>query len=120
MNKVYVVQPVMKRNSKGILEPKFNFSAACDFGQLEILLSQNCKPFDPDSVLPELRIKLRNYGSTDWILCVGSPILIGWACAVAANVNYGELGILQWNGSTESYQPVRCNIIAPAGNVQPH
>lgn len=104
--RVFIVQRPVTRSRQGGLSPKFEFGSAALFGQIETLLSSSAQPFNPGRVIPELWEKLGDFCDDDYLLCAGSPILIGWSTAVAAVANEGRVKMLQWNGKEERYIPV--------------
>lgn len=113
--RVFVVQNTHKWDRvRQELVPKFDLSSARQYGDIVELLSQSANPFSPDAVIAELRYKLHDFSDADFILCLGSPILIGWATALAAMVNNGNVAMLQWSGQQENYSLVRaCVLPAP-------
>ena len=111
MSIVYIVQDQQRMSRHtGRLERKFDFSSAERFGRLVSLLSPTAKPFQPQSVIPDLREKLRGFSDEDFLLLVGSPVLIGFAVAVAADVNEGRVRLLQWSGERGEYTPISANL----------
>ena len=108
---VYVVQNTMRADSQtGELVPKFDLSPARRHGELRYLLSPSAGPWTPEAVLPELARKLDGYRPEDFLLLVGSPILIGWAVALAAQASGGVVQCLQWSGSSQGYRAVRADL----------
>lgn len=112
MSVVYVVQNQTRQNPKtGQLEPKFNLSSAEQFGRMEYLLSPTARPFSPEHAIGEMREKLRNYTSEDYLLLIGNPCLIGFAVAIAADFNDGFVKVLQWNGVERRYIPISADLV---------
>ena len=94
---VYIVQNQMRRapgNSE--LVPRYDFTAAERYGPLKFLLGPSAGPFNPDSIITELHEKLSEFSSEDFLVLVGNPCLIAWACSIAADYNEGDLQLLQW------------------------
>lgn len=111
MSKVYVIQKQLVYNKDaGALVSKFDFSLGEDFGELVFLLSSSAAPFDPDSILLELSEKLKDYSDEDFLLLVGNPCFIGWATAIAAQNNNGNVKLLQWSGRNKQYIPIDAKI----------
>lgn len=110
MAKVYVIQNThrLDRGSSTLI-PKYDLSSAERFGELVYLLTPNAKPHD-QSVIAELKEKLREFTDDDHLLLVGNPALIGFACAVAADWNEGRLSVLQWDGKNKSYVAVKADL----------
>lgn len=86
--------------------PKFDLNPAREFGRLIYLLSPSASPFNPDSYLPELQARLRDFNDSDALLCIGSPVLMVAAATVAAGRNQGRVRVLQWSGTDRAYRPV--------------
>src|SRR5580692_9708868 len=98
MSRVLVVQHTLHVDPRtGALVPKFDLSSAAEHGEVVHLLKPGAKPADP-SVLQELREKLESYDHhSDALLLIGSPALIGAACAIAARSSgSGRVTVLQW------------------------
>lgn len=103
MSKVYIIQNTHRLNRMtSVLEPKYDFESAKRFGELVFLLTPSAKPHDP-SVIEELIEKLNDYTDKDHLLLVGNPTLIGFACAIAADVAEGKISVLQWDGKAKEY-----------------
>ena len=86
--RVFIVQQQHRSEpNTGILLPKYDFSTAEQYGRLIVLLGPRCNAFNPQSVVPELRAKLADYGDADCLLLAGNPTLIGWAAAIAARAS---------------------------------
>ena len=102
--RVFVVQNQHHRNRQtGELEPKFDFSPAEEFGEINFLLGANASPFNLDPLIEDLKVRLGDYSRQDHLLLVGSPTLIGLAVAIAARQNNGDVFLLQWNGKSRKY-----------------
>lgn len=112
MATVYVVQNQHRLDERtGNLVPKYpSIRLAEEFGTLSFLLSPSASPFNPEPVIKELDEKLAGIGSDDYLLLVGNPILIGWACALACDYNDGRLNTLQWNSTHKRYIPVQADL----------
>jgi hypothetical protein len=103
-SRVFVVQNQHKWDrDRQKFVPKFDLSPAEEFGELVFLLSPTAAPFRPDPIIQELRTKLAVITPEDYILCVGNPLLIQWAGAIAADFLGGRLRSLQWSGKDQRY-----------------
>lgn len=107
MSTVYLVQDTKWVDKDGQLKSKFDFSAATQYGELVELLEPGASPFDLAPVIYRLQDRLRNFSRTDYLLLVGSPVLIGLAVAIAANYGDGDVAMLQWSGAKRQYIPAR-------------
>lgn len=111
MSRVFIVQQPLQRDRKtGELRKKFDTSPANMFGELIELLSPSAQPFTDPGIIEDLSTGLRDFADDDWLLCIGSPVLIGWATAIAAHHNGGRVQMLQWHGLDEEYIPVKANL----------
>lgn len=111
MSRVFIVQRTLRRDrATGKLVERFGIDKAAEFGELVDLLGPNAAPFHPDPILKELHEKLWSFGKDDYLLCIGSPVLIGWAFAIAADYNDGVVSCLQWSGTSERYIPIVADV----------
>lgn len=109
MSRVFVVQLTIKADQRtGQLKPKHDISSAEEYGELYHLLSPTASPHSHASVVAELSEKLSDYSDDDYLLLIGSPALIGFAVAIAADYNEGRVNLLQWSGRDGGrYVPIR-------------
>ena len=104
MSRVYIVQEQMRWDHQlATYVPRFDLSAASQYGKFTFLLSPTATPRNPESILRDLRQGLREFTERDYLLLVGNPCLIGWAAAIAANLTEGQLSFLQWDQREQSY-----------------
>lgn len=110
MPKVFVVQNQQRWDDEAqMLVPKYpTISKAEEYGEIEFLLSPSAAPFTPEPIIRELADKLSRYTEHDYLLLIGNPVLIGWACALAADYADGRLQVLQWGSGR--YIPVRADL----------
>lgn len=80
-----------------------NFFPAKRFGSVTVCLEGHINPQDYDLALAELRNKLSEARSGDYLLPIGSPMLIA-AAAVEMAKRAGNLRILQWDRFDKGYQ----------------
>jgi hypothetical protein len=108
MSKVFIVQDTKWVDPKdGQLKSKFDFTAATQFGELVHLLEPSASPFDLPPVMHRLHERLADFTTRDYLLLIGSPVLIGLAVAIAADKADGDVAMLQWSGSKRQYIPAR-------------
>jgi|SRR5687768_4930248 len=109
---VYLVQDTKTVDPKtGQLHSKFDFAAAEQFGEIVELLDPGDSPFKLEQAKQKLRKGLAMFTDEDYLLLVGSPVLIGLAVAVAADNNAGDVNMLQWSGAKRLYIPVKAQNI---------
>lgn len=107
MSKVFLIQDTKWVDPKdGQLKSKFDYTAASQYGELVELLWPGASPFDLEPVMPALVRGLFHYTPVDYLLLVGSPVLIGLAVALAADFGGGSVSMLQWSGAKRQYIPV--------------
>lgn len=107
-SRVFLVQNTRWVDPKdGRLKPKFDFTPATQFGRIVELLEPTASPFDLPPVVKRLHVGLSDYTTQDYLLLVGSPVLIGLAVAIAADVTDGHVAMLQWSGAQRCYFPAR-------------
>lgn len=111
MSRVFVIQNQHRydRVSNKLVE-KFDISPAEEFGEVVYLLGSNASPFSPAGVIEELHEGLDTFGDDDFLLLIGNPCLIGFAVAIAADVNEGRVNLLQWSGKERRYISVPADI----------
>jgi hypothetical protein len=80
-----------------------NFFPAKRFGEIHVCVEGHINPQDYDLALSELRSKMSDARSGDFLLPVGSPMLIA-AAAVEMARRTGCLRILQWDKFSKSYE----------------
>jgi hypothetical protein len=108
MPTVYVVQnQLMVDRASGELVSKFDLEPAREYGELRILLGSGAGPWRPEQVIAQLEEGLAEFGDDDYLLLIGNPCIIGWATAIAAQINDGRVAMLQWHGREKKYIPVR-------------
>lgn len=108
---VYIVQKQMRYDpAKRGLVPRFNLEPARQYGDLKFLLDSQATPLSPDTTVACLQERLREFSENDYLLLVGNPCLMGWACAMAAEKAGGVLQLLQWHSAEKRYIPVRAEL----------
>ena len=109
---VFLVQDskwVEPKTSK--LQSKFDYSAAEQYGELVELLHPSDSPFNLPVAISKLQKALAMFNDEDYLLLVGSPVLIGLAVAIAADLNDGNVNMLQWSGAKRNYVVVKAEDI---------
>ena len=115
---VYVVQDQRRYDKDtGKYVNKFNLTSAEEHGELKYLLTPTASPFHPETLMPELWDRLKDFSDADALLLIGNPILIGWATAIAADANNGHVTLLQWHGRDRKYIPVTAQVFDVDGQA---
>lgn len=98
---VFVVQEVPGRNILG----------ARIYGDLKVLLPPNVNiVLSPGPTVRRLREGLRGFDSSDYLLLMGDPAVIGLACAIASDINVGKYSVLKWDRIEKDYYPVTIDL----------
>lgn len=112
MAKVYVVQQHLKMDHDRVLRPKFNLEPAREFGELVFCLHEDALPQNGQSVLDQLRSTLSDIQEGDYILPIGSTILMCLTAVVAAEFT-PKLNFLYWSGRHGNYLAMGYDLDAP-------
>ena len=92
-------------------ETALNVAQATRFGRLIALLPRDRRVEQaPAPVLRELRRKLSTYSSADYLLLLGSPVIISMALYVAAEVNSGLVNVLVFDRRLNDYYPLSLDL----------
>lgn len=98
---VFVVQEVPGRNILG----------ARIYGDLKVLLPPNVNiVLSPGPTVRRLREGLKGFDSSDFLLLMGDPAVIGLACAIASDINVGKYSVLKWDRIEKDYYPVTIDL----------
>ncbi len=117
---VYAVQNQKRWDAEqGTHVPRFDLSAAQEFGTLRFMLSPTANPFSPGPIIKDLARSLQQFTLDDYLLLIGNPCLIGWATAMAAYTleDEGKLQLLQWNGRERKYVVVEADVLGPLADM---
>lgn len=110
-SRVFVVNETVRRNrATGSFERNRDFSSAASFGSLLHLTPPGTPPGDLSAQVAGMSRMLSDFGPDDYIIPVGHPALIGWACAVAARNAGGRLRLLIWHEQSASYFPAEATL----------
>lgn len=82
------------------LVPTMDLEPATKFGDLEVMTKRD--PRDSAAISEVRRKAASSVRTTDYILCVGDPVLIGVAVADALNA-FGSCQLLRWNKTKRGY-----------------
>lgn len=103
---VYIVQDQKYADKNNELRSKFDFSSAEQYGELRFVLKPNSSPFDVEPAIRRMHNVLKDFSDEDFLLLIGNPVLLGLAVAIASDYNDGNVKMLQWSGTKQSYIPV--------------
>jgi hypothetical protein len=108
--RVFVTQNPMRRNVYNELVYKYDLTAAREFGNLDVLLPSGPVQIEPHRSILQMRAKLRDFKSNDWLLCLGDPVVIAAASAIVAEVNGGVVPVLVWDRQVKKYLSIIIDI----------
>ncbi len=94
-------------------EPRdtINISSAKKYGEIKVLTTRsNLINYDQKAVVLQIEEGLLDYSEDDYILCLGDPIIIGIASAIAAINNDNCLNLLKWDRQEQQYMPFTINL----------
>lgn len=112
MNRVFVVQQPMKRDSRGGWHKIMDLSPAEKFGRFIFVTGHPGNIFTNTlpTIINHMRAVLKDFDDGDFILPTGEPVAIAAVAMIAAQANGGRVKFLKWNGLDRSYEPVTVNI----------
>lgn len=111
MPRVFIPQLPMRRNNVGTLIPMMDLTPAEKYGELVTLLPHGRAALDPETSLPLLREKLKNFRPDDFILPIGAPVLTAWTAVIAAAAHSEPIKMLVWDDKYHRYDVVIANPI---------
>ena len=111
MEKESIVYVLQELPGTRIGRPKFNIMGASKYGKLKVLLKEDTQIIlSPGPVIFELRRRLKNYTSKDFLLLSGDPAIIGLACTIASDINNGRFNLLKWDRQEKVYYPLEIDL----------
>ena len=100
-NRVYVAQE----------NPRVDIVSATKWGELIPLTNQADQlHMNTGRLIQQIKRKLRDFDSDDWLLAIGDPAIIGVAFAIASDANSGQINILKWDKIERLYYPVKLSV----------
>ena len=103
MSIVYVVQQQLHKDTSGILVPKFDLTDATRYGKIEFVLNTDDSAAMPKGkLMNRLQDRLQRITDEDYILPIGSPIMISMV-SVVASFYVDNLNFLYWNRRAQEY-----------------
>ena len=109
MNKVFVIQqPVSHRDGKAV--PAFDFSAAEEFGRVEVLAPNGKHILTPDVFRDMLEEKLDTFNPVhDYILPTGDYTVLFFV-GLLLGARFDHIRVLRWVSDVKRYQPLTLSI----------
>lgn len=91
-------EPVRRNRYTGELEPAYDISPAEKFGDLKIILPKVPRgDHINNQVIRQLRDGLNGFNENDYLLCIGSPVVLTCAGIAAAQSSGGRVRFLEWS-----------------------
>ena len=119
-SRVYVIQHIAGTKAG---RPKINIMGASRYstsGKFKFLLPEDSQMiFSPGPLIFQLRQKLRDFTSEDYLLLSGDPSVIGLACAIVSDINNGKFKLLKWDRQEKVYYPIEINLYE-RGEIDEH
>lgn len=110
-NTVFVTQNPMRRDpTSGDLVHAFDLTPARQYGDIRVLLPSGPTLITTGTAVAQLREKLAGFTDDDHLLCLGDPVVIAIASALAAEVNDGVVPLLVWDRKIKAYNSVVVDI----------
>ena len=110
-NKVYVIQHIAGTKAG---RPKINIMGASRYstsGKFKFLLPEDSQMiFSPGPLIFQLRQKLKDFTSEDYLLLTGDPAIIGVACSIVSDITNGKYKLLKWDKQESKYYPISINL----------
>ena len=101
---VYVVQE----------HPRGETSAAEAYGNVVTILrrDEEITPRSMYGITKKLTNVLQHYRPNDYLICIGNPVAIGMAFAIAADFGHGVVRVLKWDKKRERYDELLVDLEA--------
>ena len=104
MSKVYIPQEPTRWNvDLGAAQSIMDFTPALRYGELVVCLAPNISFHLTKPVCTTLREKLRDFAEDDYLIAVGSPLVIALSSHIALSKTGGKLNLLSWDKRQHEY-----------------
>jgi hypothetical protein len=120
--RVYLVQEPLKMTQSGPV-PRINYGTLKPYGSIHFLFSwselvgaealENAPAY-----MWELRSRLRDFRTSDYLVLMGNPVLCAIAVNIAAELNRGKVTVLDWMKDPGAYRVVALDFNAPLRAVR--
>lgn len=102
--RVYIPQEPMRWDAElCVNKPTMDFTPALRYGELVVCLSHGISFHITKPVLTALREKMHSFTADDYLIAVGSPLMIALSSAVALERTGGKLQLLTWDRREAEY-----------------
>lgn len=104
MKKVYIPQEPSKWDSTVEMHmPTMDFTPALRYGELVVCLPPNISFHMTKPVYAALKEKMRDFDDGDYLIAVGSPLVIALSSHIALLKTRGSLNLLTWDRMQRQY-----------------
>lgn len=104
MKKVYIPQePTRWDNTVEMHMPTMDFTPASRYGELVVCLPPNISFHMTKPVYLALKEKMREFSDDDYLIAVGSPLVIALSSHIALQRTGGKLNLLTWDRLQRQY-----------------
>jgi len=108
-SKVYLIQDIPVDRETG--KPKYNVLGAQKYGDIVTMLPVYSQIIlSPGPMIFELRNKLKDFTTNDYLLLSGDPAIIGVVCSIVSDITNGRYKLLKWDRQEKTYYPIEINI----------
>ena len=104
MSKVYVPQePTRWDDTVKLHMPTADLTPVLRYGELLVCLPPNVSLYMPEVVYAALKEFMRGFTQDDYVVAIGSPVLISMASIIASKVCNGPIKLLTWDRKQSQY-----------------
>ena len=91
----------------GMAKPKMDFTPALRYGELIVCLPPNVSFHMTKPIVHALREKMSDFRDDDYLIAVGSPLVIALSTWIAMGRTGGRLNLLTWDRREAQYLNTR-------------
>lgn len=104
MKRVFIPQEPARWNAElGLTQPTMDFTPALRYGELITCLPPGVSFHMTRPVVVALREKMRDFDVDDYLIAVGSPLVIALSAHIALTKTGGRLNLLSWDRRQREY-----------------
>ena len=90
---------------------QFKSVGAQKYGEITVMLPAKAQMiFSPGPLIFQIRDKLKNFTTDDYLLLSGDPAIIGVTCSIVSDMTNGKYKLLKWDRQEKTYYPIEINI----------
>lgn len=104
MNQVFIPQePTRWDAATGVAVSMYNFTPALRYGSITVCLEPNISFHMTRPVAAALQTKMAEFKADDYLIAVGSPLVIALSAHFALQATGGKLNLLTWDRREGEY-----------------